>query len=310
MDTGNILSRAWQIIWKHKILWIFGILAGCGSAGGSNTGYSFSRKDNVPFTNVRFEQWLEQFQQWQIILFVTIVILVILLITVLVIFLSTIGKIGLIRGTSQVEKGSEKLIFGELFSASGHYFWRVFLLNLIVGIVVAILGIVIAIGYGVAAIATLGVLGICLLPVICLLVPLGWLLNIIIEQATIAIITEDLGIGAGLQRGWDLFTKNIGSYLVMGLILLVVGLVAGAILGLPTLFIIGPAAAGLILGTKQAVNSGLIVALVCCAFYVPVLLLGNGILTAFTNSAWTLTFLRLTGQAIKPVEESQPVEVL
>jgi len=27
MDYGNVLSRAWQIIWKHKVLWIFGILA-------------------------------------------------------------------------------------------------------------------------------------------------------------------------------------------------------------------------------------------------------------------------------------------
>ena len=31
MDFGEILSRAWQIIWKHKILWVFGILAGCSS---------------------------------------------------------------------------------------------------------------------------------------------------------------------------------------------------------------------------------------------------------------------------------------
>ena len=34
-DFGDVLSRAWQIIWKHKVLWIFGILAGCsrGSSG-------------------------------------------------------------------------------------------------------------------------------------------------------------------------------------------------------------------------------------------------------------------------------------
>src|SRR5437773_2631742 len=26
-NFGEILTRAWQIIWKHKILWVFGILA-------------------------------------------------------------------------------------------------------------------------------------------------------------------------------------------------------------------------------------------------------------------------------------------
>ena len=30
MDFGEILSKAWKIIWKFKILWIFGILTSCG----------------------------------------------------------------------------------------------------------------------------------------------------------------------------------------------------------------------------------------------------------------------------------------
>ena len=37
MEIGEVLSRAWQIIWKHKVLWIFGILASCSSSNfGSN----------------------------------------------------------------------------------------------------------------------------------------------------------------------------------------------------------------------------------------------------------------------------------
>jgi hypothetical protein len=35
MDIGSVLSRAWQTIWRHKVLWIFGILAGCSGAGGN-----------------------------------------------------------------------------------------------------------------------------------------------------------------------------------------------------------------------------------------------------------------------------------
>ena len=48
MDFGYVLKRAWQIIWKFKVLWIFGILASCGqagSSGGSNSGYRFSSQD-------------------------------------------------------------------------------------------------------------------------------------------------------------------------------------------------------------------------------------------------------------------------
>ena len=38
MNYGEVLSRAWQIIWKYKVLWIFGILAGLGSGGGGSGG--------------------------------------------------------------------------------------------------------------------------------------------------------------------------------------------------------------------------------------------------------------------------------
>ena len=27
-NFGEVLTRAWQIIWKHKVLWIFGIWQG------------------------------------------------------------------------------------------------------------------------------------------------------------------------------------------------------------------------------------------------------------------------------------------
>ena len=33
-NFGEVLTRAWQIIWKHKVLWIFGILASCARGGG------------------------------------------------------------------------------------------------------------------------------------------------------------------------------------------------------------------------------------------------------------------------------------
>ena len=50
MDIGEVLSRAWQIIWKHKVLWIFGILAGCASGGGGgNPGSGVSwQSDKLP----------------------------------------------------------------------------------------------------------------------------------------------------------------------------------------------------------------------------------------------------------------------
>ena len=53
-NFGEVLTRAWQITWKYKVLWIFGILAGCtngggGGGGGGNSGYSTGPSDqNLP----------------------------------------------------------------------------------------------------------------------------------------------------------------------------------------------------------------------------------------------------------------------
>ena len=61
-NFGEVLTRAWQIIWKHKVLWIFGILASCArgggggsSGGGGNSGYQTGSGDN-PFSGDKIER--------------------------------------------------------------------------------------------------------------------------------------------------------------------------------------------------------------------------------------------------------------
>jgi hypothetical protein len=297
MDFGEVLSRAWQIIKKHKVLWFFGILAGLGNAavsGGSNSGirYSFSNEDVPP----QFDLWLRQFEQipdWQIGTFILIVGIVVLVLVLLAIVLGTVGRIGLIRGTLLAEKGTEKIAFSELFSGSMAYFWRVLAVNIVGGILLGIAFIILAIPVGIIT---------CGIGLLCL-APLAWLAQLIIEQANIAIVVGDTGIGDGLRRGWEVVTKNLGPMIVMALILyLGVGLVVGAIIGLPIALVVGPAVAGVIFGStqdiSQVVGGSVLVAGLCLVAYLPVLILLNGILRAYISSAWTLTFLKLTNRPV------------
>src|SRR6476646_8964734 len=112
-DFGDVLSRAWQIIWKHKVLWIFGILAGCssgssgfrgssGGGGGDNGGTG-----QLPPEAMRILQIIQQ----NLITFIVVGCIVVLLIWAITIVLGTIGRVGLIRGTFQAEGGAERLIF-------------------------------------------------------------------------------------------------------------------------------------------------------------------------------------------------------
>ena len=104
MDYGEVLSRAWQIIWKHKVLWIFGILASCSSSNyGSITSGSGSswQANEFPY---QIERTINLIPDWQIVMFIGMIFLVVLVLVILAIFLGTIGRIGLIRGTAQADR--------------------------------------------------------------------------------------------------------------------------------------------------------------------------------------------------------------
>ena len=155
MDFGEVLSRAWQVIWKHKVLWIFGILAGCSNAngGGANFWNEVQRR-TPPRTQPFFDQF-NYLPNWQIALIIGAIFLVILILIVLAIFLGTIGRVGLIRGTLQADQQANQVIFGELFSGSLPYFWRVFGLNLIVGLASFFLVLILIAPFALFAILTL-----------------------------------------------------------------------------------------------------------------------------------------------------------
>ncbi|MCZ7552398.1 MAG: hypothetical protein B6D39_11455 [Anaerolineae bacterium UTCFX2] len=305
MDYAEVLSRSWKITWKHKALWIFGILSGCTGSSGGGGGGSSKNTGDANFQQILPESWQRAFDSVPAEAWTAIIIAAICLVLILVvigIFLSTIGTIGLIHGAALADRDLEaRLPFGTLFRGSLPYFWRVFLLHLLIGILVFIVfaaGVVVAI---LGTVVTLGIGLICLLPLICLLIPLAIVVNVIINQATIAIVTEDLGIFAGLQRGWEVVRDNPGPIAVVWLVLdLGVRFIGGLILSLPLLFALAPLFIALLSGTKQALGTGAIVSGVLVVCYLPFLVILSGVLVSYVQSGWTLTFRRLT----EPPEDS------
>ncbi len=297
-NFGEVLTRAWKNIWKHKVLWIFGILAsfangGGGSSGGGsgNSGYQTGPGGNSPFPRWQVERVMNQagrlFEQYWWILIVAI--LAIMLIAFIFYALGMIGRIGIIKGTSQAEKGAERITFGELWSESLPYFWRIFGLNFLIGLAIFVIFVpLILFGF-----VTAGIGFVCLLPVFCLLIPIFWILNIIIEQAQAAIVLEDLGILDGFSRGWEIVKTNAIPTILMSLILGVGRFIIGFILALPLILAFIPVFIGM--GRLRESFAPLYFSLACCALYMPVLIFFSGILTAYIQSAWALTFMQLAG---------------
>ncbi len=296
MDFGYVLRRAGEIIWKFKILWIFGILASCGqagSSGGSNSGFRFSSQDTTVAPQI--QNYVNQLSPGAITLLIVLAIVIVVVLVVLAILLGTVGRVGLIRGTVKAEQGTNRLTFSELWREGLTYFWRVFGLNLLIGLVILFAVLILVVLSVILSVGTLGIFLICLIPLICLMVPIAWLVGILIEQANVALVVDNLDIIEAIKKGWRVFIDNIGSMIVMGLILIVgVGVIGGLILGLPVLAIAAPAALGIATGVFENARNGIILSVVLFLVYLPFLLLFSGILRGYTASAWTLTYLRLT----------------
>lgn len=320
MDLSEVLTRAWKIIWKHKVLWIFGILASCGQGGGGsgggggggNNGVRFSDGEpRVPPEFQRFffdiERFFDQISGWEIAVFVALIILAVFIIWLIALVLSTIGRLGLVQGTVLADDDADGFSFKDLFNQGKPFFWRVLGLNVLVGVALFLLIMIMIIPMVGLVGLTFGIGMICLIPLICLLVPVSWAISIVMEQANNALILEDLDIIAALKRGWAVFRENLGQLAVMFPILGIGGAIAGFIFALPIFLVIVPAAIGIILGgiteSQFAFGGGITIAAIFFIGYLPILIILGGILRAYIQSAWTLTYRRLTQPKDQPIEE-------
>jgi hypothetical protein len=319
MDFGEVVSKAWKITWKFKVLWVFGMLASCGTRNGASfnfnntyrTGNNFSGSEpNLPLPLLN---WLNQFARsfnnpqfiWE---FVAAIIAVVCVIVIVELVVGALGRVGLIKGIWEADGGEEKLNFGGLWSRSMPFFWRVFWLSILVGLPFFIIALIIAAGFILALIPVIdnnsagaGLAFLTLLPVICVLACVIFILAIlvgfIVRMAENAIVVEDLPILGGVQRGWDVLVKNPGPILIIWLITVVIGFVAGIVIALPLLIVLVPLVFAFITNANSANFSFApwLIAFVCiiCA-YIPISWLARGILTTYIQSVWTLTYLRLT----------------
>ncbi|RIK31124.1 MAG: hypothetical protein DCC56_02740 [Anaerolineae bacterium] len=306
-NFGEVLTRAWQIIWKHKILWVFGILASCGqggsnfnmnSSGGGGNGNGIGQPPDLPPQMMR---WLQSIEQ-NLTTFFIITIALVCVIGIVALLLSSIGKIGLIRGASQADGGAEALVLGELFSGSMPYLWRIVGLSVIISIpalifaavifVVLIGGLLVGKSNDSMILVVLGIVPIAIGGA-CLLVPINFVLGMIFRQAENAAVLENLGVFPAISRGWEIFKGNLGPIILMAIILGVIGFVLGIVIAIPFLVLIFPAVMGIMLTDGQSLTPLYLMG-ICFCLLIPIMWLLQGIITSYTESVWTLTYLRLT----------------
>jgi hypothetical protein len=308
MEIGAVLTRAWQITWKYKILWIFGILASCGSGGGGGNSSGGSNGNGGGSSSLFFfdsnnwrllgqlrvalfdglTRWVDDTSPWLVFVLIMMGLGIVALLIALTITLGTIGRIGLIQGAVKAEAGAKHLSFGELFSGGLPYFWRVLLLALLIAICAVFVAVFILVPVGIFT-CGIGFL---------LFLPFAWFVAVLVEQASAAIVVDNLSITDGLRKGWELIRDNLGIMIVMSLILyLLLGLLVGVILALPAVLMATPLIlAGVMAAIAQTpfvFGGGVIVTLILLGLYIPVIVLVSGVLRTYIGTSWTLTYMNL-----------------
>lgn len=294
-NFGEVLSRAWQITWKHKNLWLAGIVVGligllpASVSLISNPSFSsFSDPDEVnrALPAVFLSNGL------------------VLLLTALSIPVYVAGMAIPSLGTVELEKGSKTVNFGELLRGILPYFWRVLgIVGLVWVGVFAVMMIFVACIL-LVSLLTFGFGALCALPLFILFIPLGILVYALMEQAVSAVVVDNLGFSSALQRAWELLRKNLGVMALMSLIIYLGATIISMIITIPMMipvfgFIFNMGSEPDFESVDRLFRNMNLWMLAFSPLYAVV----QGILLTYMQAAWTLTYMRLT-RAANP---SQPL---
>ena len=308
MDYADVLKRAWGITWKNKGLWILGILAACTGGGGGGGGSGSYQSSGYQFSGDEWpglQRFFENIPQETLTLVAIAAAVLAILLGMTFFVLGILGQAGLIAGVSRADEvGSVTL--AEAWRLGRPHFWRLLGAGLLVVLTAILLGLVVGIPLALFTGLTLGLGLICILPLVCLAIPVALLANVYITFVQNSIVLEGTPVMPSFRRAWEVFRTNIGTAIVMGLILLVGGFIAGLIIAAPLIAVALPALLAFSLGGEQGVQTGTLVAVACGLVYLPVMVLLNGILQTFVSGSWTLTYRRLIAKG-GPIVPSVPV---
>lgn len=322
-DFGDILTRAWRITWNNKGLWVLGILAslisGSGFNPGSNGGNGGSgsgwRGDQYEFQ--QFQRFWEQYQA-TILAVVLGVVCFFIVLSIIFLVLGLIGRGGLIAGARKASSAGS-VTLGEAWGEGRANLGRLFSLWLITDLPFTIIGLLmgagaLVLGYTIFMQAmenpraleawapglVIGALA-CFLPFVCVLSLAAIAARIFNHMGTLTAVLEQISGMEALKRGWAVLRANPAPLIVMGVLLTVLGGVFSFVAALPIIVAVIPAVVGVGMGVVSESNAiiggSLIFAALCCAAYVPVLMVAHGVFETWAFSAWTLTYEKLTSPA-------------
>jgi hypothetical protein len=288
-DLGNILTKSWEIPWKHKSIW--GLLA-------------------LPIV-IAFLPFLLFLVFFLILLGLTdgnipdfiytglaLIFMLTFLISILVNHaVRTAAMSAATLGIIRADRGEGSTTFMDLLKDGMPYFWRVLGVIMVIGLTISMAFTIFFMLVFVLTLVTFGMASICLQPIMLLLTPLMFLVAGVTEAAQMAVIVEDMSIMDAIKHAVQVVRAHIWKYVIITMIVYVGGSILSTIIFVPLTLPVMVIPFVMALGQEMSMQS---VALICVLFFgifFPVMMLVSSVLGVYMKTSLDITYLRLA----KPV---------
>lgn len=296
MNYFGILKRAYEITFKHKYLWIFGILAGGGVGAGwnisipSNSGSSEELKNYFSgYSATSFEQFLSNY--WGVLIAIVGLILLLGVLWMVFSIISQAALLGSVRAIDNNESNDFRLGF----AFGWHKFWRTFAVGLLIGLFFIFSLVILVLPVILFIMAKVYILAIIYGIILFLVDLVFWIyLGVMSPYIYRIAILGEKGSWEAIVSSWDFFTKHWTNIVVIYLILVGIGIG----FGIAVIFVML-----LVGGLLFAIGYGIflassfffwIYALVFGLAFIILMLVLGGIFTSFNYSVLTLAYLEFT----------------
>lgn len=339
MDIGATISRAINITFKHRVLWVLGFLAAlAGSGAGGNVNFrlpggNFGGTSTGGGMSPEMQRFFDMLQQNSGLIFAGVASLfcVILLISLVLWVVSIIARGGLIGAVDQIEREGG-VTFGQAWRMGAARFWRLLGINILLALPIIILAIIVAVLIGgsvVAMIATAagadgqlsdsqaagmaggGLAVFCIGGAFaCIAVIYSIIASALSTFGERAIVLDNAGVMDGIRKGWEVFRNNLGNIILLAILMFVINFVIGIVVGIVGVALFAPVlvTSMVSLGNNGTIGAATVVLGVLA--FIAVVIIGaiiSALFVAFNSSAWTLAYRQFTGGMVTLTPPSAPL---
>jgi len=316
VDYTELITRSWNIVWKNRALWVLGFLAGLAANGiRTSNNYSSNSSEMSPEMMATLGA--------MVLLFSCVAIIIAVVMWVL----GVVARGGLIGSVWALDDDeTATLTVGEALQPGMKAFWRMVGVNILLYLPVwlfsmAMVVVIVVMAGGTAVFASIAsnpddvfniigpgfaMMGFLFCILLCLMIPLGIVLQLIQEFAVRGTVVRNLGVVDSIKHGWEVLRGNVGEILLLGLLFVGVGIAASMAVGvvmLPLAFLaMAPLMGSMYSGGEMSMLTGFW--MLCSGLGMTIIgAILLSVFTAWRSAAFTLAYKQFTGKHVESASD-------